>query len=163
MPDIDLSWLPIALAQTEAVRTVTSRLQAPRDDGADPATLAWALSGVADTAGRQGDTRTRLAASKAAVDVIREAASARPTEPQHRQDVVYLLANLGQVLTDEGRPVAAMRAFDEAIDLQRLIFASGSAPEHEARQTLASLFEDRDRALQEDLLKQPPPPDARFV
>lgn len=163
MTAVDLSWLLSPLTRTEQGRTVAALVKVTPGHHADLVVLAWALSSLANHAGWQRDTRTRLAASRAAVDVIREAASAQPSEPQHRQDLVYLLANLGHALTNEGRPATALRVLDEAIDLQRLILASGSAPEHEARQTLASLFEDRDRALQEDLLKQPPPPDARFV
>lgn len=111
------------------------------------------MNSLANTASQHHDTRARLAAAHAVVGVIREAASAQPSEPQHRQDLVYLLANLGHALTNEGRPATALRVLDEAIDLQRFILASRTAPEHESRETLASLLEDRDRAHQEDLLK----------
>lgn len=159
----DLPWLPARLAQTEAGRAVTALLDVQPRNGTDQVILAWALSSLANTAGQQRDTRTRLAASQAAVDTIRKAESAQPAEPQHRQDLVYLLANLGHALTDAARPVAAMRAFDEATDLQRLIIASGLASEREARDTLASLLEDRDRAQQELLLGPQAPVNARLI
>lgn len=163
MADIDLTWLPGHLAQTEAGQAVRSLITAPHGREEDPVILAWALSNLANTAGQQLDTRTRLAASHAAVATIRKAASAQPAAPQHRQDLVYLLANLGHALTDAARPVAAMRAFDEAIDLQRLILASGLVSEGEARDTLTSLLEDRDRAQHELLLGPQAPVNARLI
>jgi len=158
--DIELSWLPAHLSQTEAGRTVTSLASAPHVPEADPVVLAWALSSLANTAGVYRDTRTRLAAARSAVEVIRQTASAAPTEPQHRQDLVYLLANFGHALTDAGRFEAAARAFEEAIDLQRLILAAGIAPPVESRSTLDSLLADH-RYVHESKLLEARPIDAQ--
>lgn len=163
MADIELSGLPAHLSQTEAGRTVTSLAGTANGHEADPVVLAWALSSLANTAGVCRDTRTQLAAARSAVEVIRQAASAAPSTPQHRQDLVYLLANLGHALTDAGRFEAAARAFGEAIDVQRLILSSGTAPEHESRSTLDSLLADKAAAKQAQLLERPDRADSRFV
>ena len=163
MRAIDVTWLPAHLSQSEAGRTVTSLAGAANGHEADPVVLAWALNTLANTAGVCRDTRTRLAAARSAVHVIRQAASAAPTEPRHRQDLVYLLANLGHALTDAGRFEAAARAFEEAIDVQRLILAAGTAPNCDSRSTLDSLLEDEAAGKQAQLLEQPERADSRFV
>lgn len=163
MRAIDVTWLPAHLSQTEAGRTVTSLAGAANGHEADPVVLAWALNSLANTAGVYRDTRTRLAAARSAVEVIRQTASAAPTEPQHRQDLAYLLANFGHALTDAGRFEAAARAFEEAIDLQRLILAAGIAPPVESRSTLDSLLADKADAHQAGLLERPDRADSKFV